>query len=296
MKPKIVTIKEPIESEENILSVSRLSKEQFKKSLEKIQKLDKVEKDLNRRATALNNLESFVIDVQNKLYEDEYSEAATEEETEIIKQACSEVSDWLYEDGSEADADTYEKKLDEVQSLTKDLFARVWEHQERPEALKALHSMLNHSSVFLNTAKNFTESVNPENFAFKDNEVEALDKLISDTKAWKTKLVEEQSKLKKSEAPKLTVKLLMDKMAALDREVKYLVNKLKNFRPKKIEKPVEEKQDGGDNSTAEEVKPEEGEETIESPKESGKNDSSKKEKVKPSTTEKNGEKDSHAEL
>ncbi|KAL1506385.1 hypothetical protein ABEB36_005758 [Hypothenemus hampei] len=289
VKPKIVTHKEPIASQEIVFSIGRLSKEQFEKSLEKIQKLDQVERDINRRATALNNLESFIIDVQNKLYDDEYVEAANEEETEKIRKACSEVSDWLYEDGSEADAATYEKKLDEIQELTRQLFSRVWEHKERPEALKALHSMLNHSSVFFKTAKNFTESNNPDNFVFKDSEVETLEKLIADTNEWADKLEKEQSVLKKSEHPKLTVKMLMDKMAALDREVKYLVNKLRNFRPKKTAKSEKTSNTTKDQSETEESVIDE---TIEEPQ-TGDNGT---ETIEPTNTDKNGNKDSHSEL
>lgn len=299
MKPKIVTVKEPIKSSVTVLSVDIMSKVQYERSQEKIQQLDQIERDINRRASALNNLESFVIDVQNKLYEDEYAQAATEEEVEKIRQACTEVSDWLYEDGSNADADTYEKKLDEIQQLTKDLFARVWEHKERPEALKALHSMLNHSSVFLKTALNFTETNSPDNYVFKDTEVESLQKLINETSEWRDKAVQDQEKLKKTDFPKLTVKHLMDKMAALDREVKYLVNKLRNFRPKKVEKPVDEKTEGGDNSTAEDIKisedkiNEDAEETIENPQES---ENSENIEIDSTSSENKSDKDSHAEL
>lgn len=263
-KPKIVTVKEPIEAKEEIISINPLSAKQLEASAEKIAELNKIEYDINRRASALNNLESFVIDVQNKLYEDEFAEAATEDEAEKIKKSCSEVSDWLYEDGSDADADTYEKKLKELKTLTNDLFGRVWEHKERPEALNALHSMLNHSSHFLITAKNLTKTTNPEKDVFTDAEVEALERLISEVTEWRDKQVMEQDKLKKSDPVKLTVKSLTDKMAALDREVKYLVNKIKYWRPKKIEKPVEEKTSDATEKPLKEDE-EKGEETIEEP-------------------------------
>lgn len=245
LKPKVVTVKEPIKSSEEVLMLNVLNKKQFDESVEKIQKLDKIEYEINRRATALNSLESFVIEIQNKLYEDEYTHSGTDEEIEKIKATCSEISDWLYDEGSEADADTYEKKLDELHELTRDLFSRVWEHKERPEALKALHSMLNHSSHFLISAKNLTKSANPEKDVFTDVEISTLEKLINDTTEWRDKAVKEQKELKPNEPIKLTVKMLMDKMAALDREVKYLVNKIKMWRPKKIEKPAEEKNSGG---------------------------------------------------
>ncbi|XP_044254414.1 hypoxia up-regulated protein 1 [Tribolium madens] len=260
IKPKIITVKEPIEARQK--HPIPLTKTQFDASLEKLSKLDKVEKELNRRATALNNLESFVIDVQNKLHEDDFKSSASENEIEMIRKSCVEVSDWLYEDGSDADAATYEKKLESLKVLTNDLFKRVWEHNERPEALNALNSMLNQSSHFLQVAKNLTKSVNPEKDVFTDAEIEGLEKIIKETEEWKMKMIEEQNKLKKYESVKLTVKSITEKMGAIDREVKYLVNKHRLWRPKKVEKKEEKQEESVEasgNTTEEEIKPTESE-------------------------------------
>lgn len=241
VKPKVVTVKEPIKSAEHFVSFKTLSGEQFEQSSKKLAKLLEIERELNRRATALNNLESFVIDIQNKLYEDEYASSATEEEAERIRTAGSETSEWLYEDGADADANTYESKLEFLKGLTRDWFSRVFEHRERPEALDALRQMLNGSVQFLERAKNLTKSTNPEKDIFTDVEIETLQTLIVETEQWRDKQVEEQEKLKNFEPVKLTVKSISEKMAALDREVKYLVNKLKLWKPKKTEKPKEDK-------------------------------------------------------
>lgn len=295
VKPKVVTVKEPIKATENVLTINVMDKKQLEESMEKLQALAKIEREINRRATALNNLESFVIDVQNKLYEDEYTQSSTPEEVEKIKTSCSAVSDWLYEDGSEADADTYEKKLEELKSLTRDLFSRVWEHRERPDALNALHSMLNQSTHFLNTAKNLTKTTNTEKDVFTDEEVAVLEKLIVDTTEWRDKMVKEQEKLKNYEPVKLTIKLLTDKMQALDREVKYLVNKIKLWRPKKVEKPVkeeEEKQKTSDDTEKVNKDETKAEETIETPEKGTTEDES----IEPTTTTEGGQEDSHTEL
>lgn len=268
-KPKVVTLKEPIKSSEKILYIDKLNKKQFDESYKKLEKLSAIDHELNRRATALNNLESFVIDAQNKLYEDEFTRAATEEELEKIRTACSAISDWLYEDGSDADADIYESKLNDLRLLTRDLYGRVFEHRERPEALNALKSMLNGSIHFLESAKNLTKSTNPDKDIFTDVEIEMLQKVINETQDWMDKMVEEQENIKKSEPVKLTVKLISEKMAMLDREVKYLVNKLKIWKPKKTDKPKEDKNKTTDTGK-EEQKPSEGsgekvEETVENP-------------------------------
>lgn len=235
-KPKILSIKEPILVNIKSMNIPSLDQEQFTQSQTKLETLDSLEKEILRRSTALNNLETFVVDVQNKLSEDEYSEAVTVEDKEKILNLCSSVSDWLYEEGADVDAATYETKLEYLKTETNPLFARVWEHQERPEALSALNSMLNHSTHFLESAKNLTESVNPTKNVFTDKEVQSLEKIISDTQDWLLKNVEAQEKLKRYENVVLTVKSITEKMGLLDREVKYLVNKLRIWKPKKEEK------------------------------------------------------------
>ena len=49
-----------------------------------------------------------------------------------------------------------------------------------------------------------------------------------------------QAKTPLTEKPKLTLEDAAMKIAALDREVKYLVNKMKSFRPKTKPKPAKE--------------------------------------------------------
>lgn len=55
---------------------------------------------------------------------------------------------------------------------------------------------------------------------------------------WLTETLQEQNALLLSQAPKLTIKLIADKVGSLDREVKYLLNKARFAQPlkKKAEK------------------------------------------------------------
>ena len=61
--------------------------------------------------------------------------------------------------------------------MTNDLFERIKEHRDRPEAVKALKDMLNISRVFLASASNMSE----DEQIFTDVELKTLEKLISDT-------------------------------------------------------------------------------------------------------------------
>lgn len=237
-KPKVIVIKERVESATELLLMKPLDGTQYQDSKTRIEEFSKVERAKLRRESAVNNLETHVIEAQMRLDQTEYSKCATEAEMEEIKSMCSTISDWLYEDGIDAEVQVFEDKLDTLRKKTDEVYARHWEHNERPEALKALHSMINGSEHFLASAKNLTKD--PEKGdVFTEREITDLEKAIQETIEWRDKEVAAQKKLKKNEPVRLTVKHLTDKMAYLDREVKYLVNKIKSWRPK--EKPKKPK-------------------------------------------------------
>merc|ERR1712213_197607 len=195
-EPKVNQIKEPLEFETNIIDTIGFSKEQFNSSKEKLNKLDEIDRIKQERETSLNDLESFILNIREKLYEDIYEKSSTEEEREKITEKCSELSDWIDEEvGPFTEIDILKSKLEEIKALTKDLFARVEEHKGRPEILEALNSMINSSEHFLAKAKNDTENKLPEDAYFTATELELLEKKINETKTWieeKTKIIDAQ--------------------------------------------------------------------------------------------------------
>lgn len=239
-KPKLVVVKAPIPNEVEIVYTVHLSGDRFEESRKKVEHLNEVERQTLRRETALNALESFVIEAQQKLDEDEYASCATPEEIEEVRKSCAEVSEWLYEEGENADAETYEKRLRELQEKANEIYARHWEHNERPEALKALAKQIEGARGFLRVAKNMTKETNPDKDVFTTVEVETLEKAINDASTWSETEQAEQKKLQKYEPIRLTVKSITDRMSLLDREVKYLMSKLKFWQPKVV--PKKEKQ------------------------------------------------------
>lgn len=231
-KPKFVTVKEPIANDVQLLFAVPLTGDKLTAAKKKLDDLTQREKLIARRETALNALESFVIEANLRLDEDEYASCATKEEADAVRTACAAVSDWLYEDGENADADTYEKKLLELSKLTKSIYERHWEHSERPEALKTLNKLLENALKFLKTSQNLTKDANPDKDVFTQVELDTLDRVIGETVKWRDAEVEAQSKLQRSQAVRLTVKAMADKMVIVDREVNYLISKLKIWKPK----------------------------------------------------------------
>ncbi|KAL4715838.1 hypothetical protein ACJJTC_006417 [Scirpophaga incertulas] len=285
-KPKVVMLKEPIKTNEEILTLLPLSPEQFNESKDKIKALNTIDKKRIERETALNNLEAFVVDAQMKIDMEEYAECGTSEQIEELKKICGETSEWLYEDGYEAATELFEEKLAVLKEKANPIFYKHWEHRERPEAVAAIRNMINSSKEFLKMAKNFTKESNPERDIFTSVEIEVLEKKIAETETWLNKTLKEQKALKKNEEIKLTVDSIREKMAHLDREMKYLLNKMKIWRPKT---PIKKATNNKTEEVVTDAKPEKKESKKDSPVEESKKDSTADTKVNDS------EKDSAAD-
>lgn len=238
---KIKTIKELIDSSVVVLDFQPLTEDGLNESRNKLQQLDEKESEKLNRDKAKNTFESFILETRDRLEQKEYLTSATDEEKSSIESQLSAGSEWLEYESDGADTKLFNEKLSDLKGLTRALFDRVREHRERPEALAALNNMLNISEMFFNGAQN----VSKEDQIFTDVELQTLNKLIDDTKAWVDSMSAQQNKLARSQTPKMTLKSIAEKIASLDREVKYLLNKARITPPKPRKVEVEDK----DNTT-----------------------------------------------
>lgn len=255
-----VTVKEPVEHTVTIQFSNPLSDQDFEKSLNKLTSINSAEQERIRLESALNALESHVIEIQQKLSEDDYASCTSPEEKETILNECSAVSDWLYEDIESPTAEMYEKRLSELKALTNVFMAKHWEHEERPGALKALDALIDGAKKVLSTISNLTKEKNPEKDIFTEIEIETLSRVIAETAEWKIAEKAAQDKLQRYEEVRLTVQAINEKMSSLDREVKYLLNKMKFWKPRKpVNKNTKEKEANAGKTDAENTAAEEAE-------------------------------------
>lgn len=210
----------------------------------RIRKLHIHEMEKSRRETALNNLESYVLNAQGKLNLEEYVMASTPEELEKIKKVCSEISTWLDDDGYNAPTEQYEEKLKDIQKLTHDLYERVHEFEERPNVISRLSSTLNVSSIFLTKMKNLSLTSD----IFTTVEIESLEKIINETVEYNKTIQKSYEETPLYEPVKYKIRDVFNKISILDREMKYFMNKVKIWRPK----TPETVQNQTDKSTGEE--------------------------------------------
>jgi hypoxia up-regulated 1 len=310
-KPKVVVIKENLDLVSHNLDVPTLDGSKLTASATKLNALNEADKKRALTERSRNTLEAFVLDMANKIYSSEYESYVTEEEREKIGKACQEISDWLYEDGSNADREVYDEKFKSLKLMTKEVEDRVREHKDRPDALDALDKMINISKGFLDSSKNVPE----DQQYFTDVEVATLDKLLTETLEWRAKKLKEQEQTPLTKTPALTVRMIAEKLDALDREVKYMVNKARVNKLKKQreeetkakeapepsstgEEPPKDKDNVIPESTGEsnaEAEPKEGDAQQKNESGSSSDGQNETEKVNPTETDKS-DKSSHSEL
>uniref|UniRef100_A0A8D0EHC7 Hypoxia up-regulated protein 1 n=1 Tax=Strix occidentalis caurina TaxID=311401 RepID=A0A8D0EHC7_STROC len=234
--PKKQKLVHEITMEVDVNDVPDLLEDELKSSVKKLQDLTVRDLEKQEREKSANSLESFIFETQDKLYQEEYQFVSTEEQREEISRKLSEASSWMEEEGYAAATKELKDKLSELKKLCRNLFFRVEERRKWPERLAALESLLNHSTIFLNG------SWNPG--AFKKPLFPPIPQI------WKNETLAEQNKLSPTEKPLLLSKDIELKIAALDREVQYLLNKAKFAKPKPKKEKNATKTDSGKNATA----------------------------------------------
>uniref|UniRef100_A0A8C3QYY4 Hypoxia up-regulated protein 1 n=1 Tax=Cyanoderma ruficeps TaxID=181631 RepID=A0A8C3QYY4_9PASS len=244
--PKKQKLVHEITMELNVNDVPDLEEDKLKSSMKKLQDLTMRDLEKQEREKSANSLESFIFETQDKLYQEEYQFVSTEEQREEISKKLSEASSWMEEEGYAAATKELKDKLAELKKLCRNLFFRVEERRKWPERLAALESLLNHSTIFLRGARMIPES----DQIFTEVELSTLEKAINETTVWKNETLAEQNKLTPTEKPVLLSKDIELKIAALDREVQYLLNKAKFAKPKPKREKNATKTDSGKNTTA----------------------------------------------
>ncbi|KAL2295709.1 hypothetical protein Nmel_017229 [Mimus melanotis] len=244
--PKKQKLVHEITMELDVNDVPDLDEDELKSSMKRLQDLTIRDLEKQEREKSANSLESFIFETQDKLYQEEYQFVSTEEQREEISKKLSEASSWMEEEGYAAATKELKDKLSELKKLCRNLFFRVEERRKWPERLAALESLLNHSTIFLRGARMIPES----DQIFTEVELSTLEKAINETTIWKNETLAEQNKLTPAEKPVLLSKDIEFKIAALDREVQYLLNKAKFAKPKPKREKNATKTDSGKNTTA----------------------------------------------
>ncbi|XP_043996997.1 hypoxia up-regulated protein 1 isoform X5 [Gambusia affinis] len=225
---KRTKISEDVAMEFLINDIMDPTAEDLNSSKKKLQDLTDRDLAKQEREKILNSLEAFIFETQDKLYQEDHQQVATEEEQEQILSKLKEASDWLDEEGYGASTRQLKEKLSQLKGLCKDVFFRVAERRKWPELLTDLDNTLNTSNFFLRGAK----LIPGDDQIFTEVELNMLEKVINETTVWKNETVAEQEKRSPHERPVLLSRDIESKLLLLQREMNYLLNKAKFAKPK----------------------------------------------------------------
>jgi len=230
IEEKIVPVKEVLKFSVEIKDSIPMTEADIKKSKDKLVALSLRDLEKLETAKALNDLESFIIGQQEKFENNENTVKVTSEtERADLSQKLSAASDWLYDDGMGLTSVEYKAKLTELKTEFKPVFARLREVTERPKAINLLLETINRTEVFLNMSGGLLGDMQ----VFTPVEIESLNTSYNDVKTFLADAEKQISEANPHEMPPVTVSDFKMKGAGLERDLIYLVNKMKNFKPPK---------------------------------------------------------------
>ncbi|KAJ3679385.1 hypothetical protein LUZ60_017396 [Juncus effusus] len=114
-----------------------LSKEELIKAIEMEKELQNQDILMEQTRDRKNQLESFVYDVRNKLFE-RYRSFASEKEKEGLSANLQHTEEWLYEDGDNETERVYAGKIEELKKLVDPIESRWKEEEARAQATRQL--------------------------------------------------------------------------------------------------------------------------------------------------------------
>ncbi|CEG73106.1 hypothetical protein RMATCC62417_08549 [Rhizopus microsporus] len=241
---KVSIVKVPLTIHYNPVEIIPLPANEKAIAKKRIQELDFMDKQKKLREEARNALEGFVYRVQDFLYDDTVQIVATEDEIEKFREKLSETSDWLYDEGEQADTQVYNTKLRELQSIEKPIQYRFKEYNERSKNIDRLTSAIKLVRDFVASIQSQPE----EDRYHTKEELQSVLLTANTVEEWMNEQIEAQKKQNETQDPIITTAKVLEKKKLLDDEfVKLLAKK----------KPKNKKESPPKNKTDEESKEEE---------------------------------------
>lgn len=230
-KPAIV--KESIVFAHASLGVPTLTKEKFDASVKKLHDLEARDQAKLATEQAYNNLESYIFEFKELLTREDVEKLSTSDERESLREKFDEASDWLDENGFEADEKTLKSKQKALVEVASDLQLRLSESEGRPKAIASMLESLNISTVFMESIKKMSDAKE----IYTDKDLKDMEKIYSESKEWLMTNWKKQNETDPTIKPVMLIKDIIYQQGKLDRELMYIINKAKYYVPKPKPKP-----------------------------------------------------------
>jgi hypoxia up-regulated 1 len=120
---------------------------------------DKSDSDRVLREDTRNNLESFAYKARDLLEDASFVEATTEILRKEIENTASEINEWIYGDGADADTEGLKEKLSGLKKLVNPVLKRKEEASKRPSMIQSLKDSLDTTETAVKQIKEQAESM-----------------------------------------------------------------------------------------------------------------------------------------
>jgi hypoxia up-regulated 1 len=171
----------------------------FQASRDKLLEMAKKDKERMMLEEAKNKVEAYMYFIRNKLDDDEEAlkKVSTEEEREKARQLADAASDWLDDEGYNADLPTMIAKYEEISGPFEKILFRHKESTARPEAIKQLQQKLDEVEALIGKWVTTKPQVTEE----ERNEV--IEK-VEEVRKWINQKEDEQAKKGSNDDPVYT--------------------------------------------------------------------------------------------
>ncbi|KAF8353738.1 hypothetical protein PRIPAC_95361 [Pristionchus pacificus] len=270
-KPKKIRVKMTVKSEHTDLTLP--NEEEIVAAKKILAEFESIEAAKQAREEAQNGLEATLYDLNDKLETKEgVIEFMTQEEQEKLQAQVSLLRTWMEDEaGMDTTTEEFTDKKKSVDDITEAGRKRMDEYRAFPQAKADLDALFNSTEMFLTLAANMTKKdETDEEGIFNDTEITTLRTKYEEIQQWFEEKVTAQVNAAKSDDPSVTQDEIQEKGVQLQREVKYLYNKMASYKPKikkeeKKEESTAEKEKSENETTTEEAEKKEEAETAEPP-------------------------------
>lgn len=199
--------------------VQSMQQEDFAKSAKILLELDERDRSVRETADARNELESYIFESRNRLYEEKNVEkVTTEEEREEFQKLLTEAEDWIWDVEKET-AGIYKAKTRELKTIGNPLFLRADEITARPAAINAAGKTLGQLLESVEMLRINYTWVN-------STEIDKLENMTTKAEKWLNEKIEEQDE-----------KSLLEKPVFFSYEVYYKIEPIVEYAKKLLSRP-----------------------------------------------------------
>lgn len=150
---KIELVSIPVEFVLEKAGTPILTKDQAKKSSDRLKAFSASDKARVQRDEAQNQLEGYTYKIRDILEREDFIAVSTEAERTKITELSSKTSEWLSDEGDDASKDELKARLKKLQGLVTPIQKRAEEAASRPELITKLKESLEQTEKFVGSTR-----------------------------------------------------------------------------------------------------------------------------------------------